>query len=336
MKKLFFLILFFSANILTFGANVYFLNGGSGYVYTNGQTFNSNQNGYAAVSYWIWADPAKYNYGRCGANFQNPDGNWSGWSDLGSGSQGTHHCLKAGTWHVKGRVWVYGDIYGGSNYWMETGFTLYFYVVDNNAPVIPQNFQVSQNGNNNPYLTWSGNSEEDFSYYEIWKKGGNEGGDWHLKATTSNTYYIDNSETVVTGPPQANEGKAYYKIKAVDINNNKSAFTNQVEIRINLDPPSKRNHNLTSNSTLDYNLLQNYPNPFNPVTTIRYVLKESGLVSLKVFDNLGNEVASLVNEVKPEGIFEVEFDASKLPSGVYICSIRVNDFVQNQKMIFLK
>ena len=103
MKKLFFLILFFSINILTFGANVYFLNGGPGYVYTNGQTFNSNQDGYAVVSYWIWADPARYNYQACGARFQDPDGNWSGWSQL-SGSQGTHHCLKAGTWNVEGRV----------------------------------------------------------------------------------------------------------------------------------------------------------------------------------------------------------------------------------------
>lgn len=335
MKKLLFIILLFSANILTFGANVYFLNSGSGYLYTNGQSFYSNQYGYAPVAYHIWADPAKYNVSNWGARFQDPDGNWSGWSQLSS-SQGQHHCLKAGTWHAQGRVWVNYDIWGNSNYWMYTSFTLYFYVVDNNAPAIPQNFQVTQNGNNNQYLTWSGNSEEDFSYYEIWKKGGNEGGDWQLKATTSNTYYTDNSETVVTGPAQANEGKAYYKIKAVDINNNKSAFTNQVEIRVNLDPPSKMGHNLTNNSTLNYNLLQNHPNPFNPVTTIRYILKESGLVSLKVFDNLGNEVANLVNEVKPEGIFEVKFDASKLPSGVYIYSIRVNDFVQNQKMILLK
>lgn len=219
---------------------------------------------------------------------------------------------------------------------MYTSFTLYFYVVDFNPPAVPLNFQVTQNGNNNPYLSWSGNSEMDFSYYEIWKKGGNEGGDWHLKATTSNTNYTDNSETVVTGPAQVNEGKAYYKIKAVDINHNRSAFTNQVEIRVNLDPPSKSSHNFTASSTLNYNLLQNHPNPFNPVTTIRYILKENGLVSLKVFDNLGNEVANLVNEVKPEGVYEVKFDASKLPSGVYIYSIRVNDFVRNQKMLLLK
>src|SRR5690606_8074354 len=76
------------------------------------------------------------------------------------------------------------------------------------APLAPQNLNVTQSQNNHPYFTWTGNREPDISYYEIWKKGGNEGGDWHLKATTSNTYYTDNSETVVTGPPQANEGYA--------------------------------------------------------------------------------------------------------------------------------
>lgn len=77
MKKLFFLILLFSANILTFGSNVYFLNSGSGYVYTNGQTFYSNQNGYAPVAYHLWADPARYSISKWGARFQDPDGNWS-------------------------------------------------------------------------------------------------------------------------------------------------------------------------------------------------------------------------------------------------------------------
>lgn len=62
MKKLLFIILLFSANILTFGDNVYFLNSGTGYLYTNEQTFYSIQQGYAPVAYHIWADPAKYNH----------------------------------------------------------------------------------------------------------------------------------------------------------------------------------------------------------------------------------------------------------------------------------
>jgi len=85
-----------------------------------------------------------------------------------------------------------------------------------------------------------------------------------------------------------------------------------------------------------YILFQNYPNPFNPVTNILYQLPKSGLVQLKVFNILGSEVAVLVNEVKSEGLYEVSFDASNLPSGVYIYSLRVNDFIQNSKMTLLK
>lgn len=85
-----------------------------------------------------------------------------------------------------------------------------------------------------------------------------------------------------------------------------------------------------------YILFQNYPNPFNPVTNIIYQIPKSGLVQLKVYDLLGSEVAVLVNEVKSKGSYEVIFDASSLPSGVYIYSLRVNNFVQNNKMTLLK
>lgn len=66
-----------------------------------------------------------------------------------------------------------------------------------------------------------------------------------------------------------------------------------------------------------YRLFQNYPNPFNPVSTIKFDIRTSGNVSMKVFDVLGNEVVTLVNEVKNAGRHEVEFNAGNLPSGVY-------------------
>ncbi|MCZ7616320.1 MAG: T9SS type A sorting domain-containing protein [Ignavibacteriaceae bacterium] len=86
----------------------------------------------------------------------------------------------------------------------------------------------------------------------------------------------------------------------------------------------------------EYLLEQNFPNPFNPSTRIRYSSKEKGFVSLKVYDILGNELMTIVNEVKSPGIFETEFNAANLPSGVYIYSLRVNEFISNQKMIVLK
>ena len=86
----------------------------------------------------------------------------------------------------------------------------------------------------------------------------------------------------------------------------------------------------------EYKLQQNYPNPFNPSTIINYQLPESGFVSLIVFDVLGNEVAKLVDEYKQSGNFEVTFDASNLPSGVYFYTLNAGDFVSTQKMMLIK
>ena len=86
----------------------------------------------------------------------------------------------------------------------------------------------------------------------------------------------------------------------------------------------------------EYNLYQNYPNPFNPTTIIKYDIPKTGLVSLKVYDVLGSEVATLVNEEKPVGRYEASFDASSLASGVYIYRLSVNDFVNVKKMVMLK
>ncbi|MFZ2322343.1 MAG: C25 family cysteine peptidase [Ignavibacteriaceae bacterium] len=85
-----------------------------------------------------------------------------------------------------------------------------------------------------------------------------------------------------------------------------------------------------------YALDQNYPNPFNPSTTIKYQLPEDGLVTLKIYDVLGSEIATLVNEQKTAGKYEVNFDASSLSSGVYIYKIQAGNFISSKKMILLK
>jgi hypothetical protein len=85
-----------------------------------------------------------------------------------------------------------------------------------------------------------------------------------------------------------------------------------------------------------YSLAQNYPNPFNPVTTIKYQLPVSGRVSLKVYNILGKEIATLVDEEKSAGTYSVTFDAGKLSSGIYFYRIQAGNFVQAKKMILLK
>jgi hypothetical protein len=86
----------------------------------------------------------------------------------------------------------------------------------------------------------------------------------------------------------------------------------------------------------EFALNQNYPNPFNPTTTISYSIAEAGNVELKVFDILGNEVTTLVNEMKAPGNYSVVFNASSLASGVYIYNLRTSNSIITKKMVLMK
>jgi hypothetical protein len=87
---------------------------------------------------------------------------------------------------------------------------------------------------------------------------------------------------------------------------------------------------------IEYSLSQNYPNPFNPSTKIKYSVPQTSQVKIKVFDVLGNEIETLVNELKPVGIYELTWNSSNLPSGVYFYQLKAGSFVQTKKMILLK
>ncbi len=85
-----------------------------------------------------------------------------------------------------------------------------------------------------------------------------------------------------------------------------------------------------------FSLEQNYPNPFNPSTTIQYSLPSTGHVSIKIFDTIGREVTTLINEVKNAGSYNIEFNASNISSGIYYYRIESADFVDVKKMVLLK
>ncbi|MBK9096678.1 MAG: T9SS type A sorting domain-containing protein [bacterium] len=91
-----------------------------------------------------------------------------------------------------------------------------------------------------------------------------------------------------------------------------------------------------SNIPNDFSLSQNYPNPFNPVTKIKYNIPNQSFVMIKIYDVLGNEIETLVNEEKPAGEYEVEFDGSSLSSGIYFYTLRVSDKFLSGKMILQK
>ncbi len=117
------------------------------------------------------------------------------------------------------------------------------------------------------------------------------------------------------------KGKVYYRLKQIDFNGTFS-FSDVIEI------------NGVTVTTIE--LEQNYPNPFNPSTKIKYQIADAGFVNLQVYDVLGNEVSTLINKEMQAGSYEVEFDASNLPSGIYYYTLNTGSFKQTKKMILLK
>ena len=85
-----------------------------------------------------------------------------------------------------------------------------------------------------------------------------------------------------------------------------------------------------------YELYQNFPNPFNPGTIINYQIPNSGIVTLKVYDILGREIKTLVNELKSRGNYSVNFDAGSLSSGVYFYQLKSGGYSSIKKMVLLK
>lgn len=135
----------------------------------------------------------------------------------------------------------------------------------------------------------------------------------------------------------------YAKVVTVDDSGNVYVAGHSPGIEFNYDIVTiKYSQNITGVSESDnkipdsYLLDQNYPNPFNPTTTISFSIPNEELVSLKVFNSLGEEVAELVNETKPAGNYTATFDASKLTSGVYLYKISAGSFIKTKKMIYLR
>ena len=136
-----------------------------------------------------------------------------------------------------------------------------------------------------------------------------------------------------------NQVNAYVNAEILTEEQGQSLITAAEELIAELMLLGKTSEQLSSaNSNMlnEYTLDQCFPNPFNPTTTIKYQIPNDGLVTLKIYDVLGNEVATLVDERKEEGRYQITFDASVLSSGVYIYQIRSGDFIDTKKMILMK
>ncbi len=143
------------------------------------------------------------------------------------------------------------------------------------------------------------------------------------KGNTSETNYYSFTDHSLFSEYQT----VHYRLKQVDFDGTFS-FSNVITVEFDIP--------------LEFALGQNYPNPFNPATKIEYKIQEAGLVSLKVYDAMGKEVATLVDEEKIAGTYELEFNASRMSSGIYFYRLQVyapgraGSFVETKKMVLMK
>ncbi|MCA2004149.1 MAG: T9SS type A sorting domain-containing protein, partial [Ignavibacterium sp.] len=135
------------------------------------------------------------------------------------------------------------------------------------------------------------------------------------KGTTSGPQYYSFTDK------NLNAGTYTYRLKQVDFD---GSFEYSNEIEVDVLSPDK------------FVLEQNYPNPFNPTTIISWQSPISGHQTLKVYDILGKEVVTLVNEYKEAGRYKIEFDASNIPSGIYYYKISAGSFSDVKKMMVIK
>ena len=205
--------------------------------------------------------------------------------------------------------------------------------------------------------SWSSNTwANDYQAVDIFDANGNEteyyeqywnGSAWAYTYDYTATYNSDNTyatelEKYYSGGILSDEyGYSY----TYDSNGNEATETDQVwngSMLVNSYRYTySYNHVVTAiadnqNTPTKFELSQNYPNPFNPATTIKYSVPAASFVTIKVYDILGREVASLVNEQKAAGSYNVQFNGNDLSSGVYLYRMQAGSFVQTKKLVLMK
>ena len=224
-------------------------------------------------------------------------------------------------------VWVvFALVYGSNLTDLQANATAAFQKGLQLVPVELSSFIASVSGNN-VNLSWITASETNNHRFEVERKVLDiDGQDWVTIGFRQGmgTSAQENKYSFVDDLSSLNVKKVAYRLKQVDFDGT-YAYSDEIELDVNTVPES-------------FGLTQNYPNPFNPSTSIRYNIPQDNFVSLKVYNTLGEEVATLVNSFIQAGSYEVNFDAKNLTSGIYYYVVRVGDgeFVKTMKMLLLK
>lgn len=197
---------------------------------------------------------------------------------------------------------------------------------DHNAPLPVQieSFNYSVNGRD-VKLTWITENENNNYGFEVERKRENEL--WQKVGFVQSRGNTDGPNSYIFEDKKLNSGKYNYRLKQIDINGNYNYF--ELKGTVDIALPTQ------------YELSQNYPNPFNPLTKIDYALPVDGKVRILIYDMLGREVKSLVNEHQKAGFYTIEFNGASISSGTYIYRIIVegidgSKYIMSKKMVLVK
>jgi len=169
-------------------------------------------------------------------------------------------------------------------------------------------------------LFWSTSTELNNSGFEI--ERANKNREWSKIGFVSGGGTTNEPRNYSYTDKNLGTGKYNYRLKQIDFNGNFEYFELAEDVIIGIP--------------LKYNLSQNYPNPFNPVTNLEFGIPELGFVSLKIYDVIGRELVTLVNEIKEPGYYKVKFNAADLASGVYFYRMTAGNFTDVKKFVVLK
>jgi hypothetical protein len=171
---------------------------------------------------------------------------------------------------------------------------------------------------NDVQLTWMTASETNNMGFEVERLSGSS---WDKLGFVNGNGTTTETRSYSFADKNVNAGTYSYRLKQIDFDGT-FEYSNVIEVDVS--------------SPQQFELSQNYPNPFNPATTISFSIPQSSFVTLKVYDIIGNEIATLVNENKAAGRYEINFDASNQSSGVYLYSITAGNYNEVRKMTLIK
>ena len=214
---------------------------------------------------------------------------------------------------------------------------------------------LSAGFNEGIFLTWNENNEDDFSHYVLDKDTDDSFQTGQYPSiTTTETSYLDtvyenidffiginmNENYLSIDGAGELDGRTYISSNGVNFDNSLSN-SGDLNLRAKISTTTTTINIQSNTIPAGFELSQNYPNPFNPVTTLHYDLPVNGLVDITVYDMLGREVKTLINQIQDAGYKSVIWDATNnygkpVSAGIYLYQIRTGEYISTKKMVLLK